>query len=94
MAPAASFTPKPVPDTFTKVPFGPDFGSIVAVGAPAAAASEESGAAIAMSSNAVSTATVVFLNDNLLKLLIFYFLQYDLIPFFHRAMTTYWSLAI
>jgi hypothetical protein len=70
MAPTASLRPKPVPDTFTRVPFGPDTLSSEAVGAAAAVANEASGAAIEMIRRAVSIATVDFLN--LFKLLIFF----------------------
>lgn len=64
---------KPVPCTSTRVPLGPVLVTSEAVGAPAAAANETSGAAIAIMSSAVKTATVAFLNCNLLKLLIFIF---------------------
>lgn len=91
MAPTASLTPNPVPDTFTRVPFGPDVVPSVAV-APAAVANETSGAAIAINRRAVSIATVDFLN--LFKLLIFSFSPIWFIPFFIGSKSTYRYLAI
>jgi hypothetical protein len=78
----------PVPDTLMVVPFGPDDVPKDAVGAPAAAANETSGAAIAMMRSAVSTATVDFLY--LLKLLIFSFSPIWFNPFFHRVKVKLW----
>ena len=80
MAPTASEGPKPAPDTFTRVPLGPDVVPSEAVAAPAAAANESNGAVIEMMSSAVKTATVAFLNCKLLKLLIFILLIFVFSP--------------
>ncbi len=70
MAPTAWLASKPVPDTLTRVPFGPVTVPREAVAAPAAVANERSGVAIAINRSAVSIATVDFLN--LFKLLILF----------------------
>mgnify|MGYP007061392593 CR=1 FL=1 len=88
MAPTAWLASKPAPDTFTRVPFGPDTVPSEAVAAPAAVANEKSGAAIAISKSAVSIATVDFLN--LFKLLIFFIFSNMVYPFFHRVKVNLW----